>query len=62
MIGEKPVRIGDAPSNFDDITIQLKKRCAKIALDKIWLMPVKVWETVWDGCVRNISKIVVIPK
>ena len=35
---------GDTQSNFEDITILVKKRCAEVALDKIWLTAGRVWE------------------
>lgn len=44
----KPVTAEETESSFGDITIQFKKRCAEIVLEKIWLTPIKVWEMVRD--------------
>ena len=46
MNGVKSETAVDSQSNFEDFTIQFKKRCAEVALDKIWLTPAKVWEVV----------------
>ena len=44
MNGVKSETAGDSQSTFEDITIQFKKRCTEVALDKIWLTLAKVWE------------------
>ena len=62
MNGVKPATAEETQTTFEDITIQFKKRSAKVVLDKIWLTPVKVWEIVRDELVGKIPKGVVIPK
>ncbi len=62
MNGEQPAAAQQMQTSFEDITIQFKRRSAEVALDKIWLTPVKVWELVRDELVGNFPKGVVIPK
>ena len=56
MNGVKSETAVDSQSNFEDITIQFKKRCAEVALDKIWLTAAKVWEVVRDELVGKLPK------
>lgn len=62
MNSVKTVTAEDTETSFNDITIQVKKRCAEIALDKIWLTALKAWEIVRDELVGKIANEVVIPK
>ncbi len=62
MNGVKSETAGDSQSNFEDITILFKKRCAEVALDKIWLTPGKVWEMVRDELVGKMPKGAIIPR
>ena len=45
----------------NDITVLFKKRCAELALEKIWLTPMKIWEIVRDELVGDQANRVVIP-
>jgi len=45
----------------EDITVLFKKRCAELALEKIWLTPMKIWEIVRDEMVGDQANRVVIP-
>ena len=56
----KPVTAEATESSFDDITMQFKKRCAEIVLEKIWLTPIKVW--VRDELGGKLLEGVAIPK
>ena len=62
MNGVKSETAVDSQSNFEDITIQFKKRCAEVALDKIWLTAAKVWEVVRDEQVGKLPKGAIIPR
>ena len=62
MKGVKSETAGDSQSNFEDITILFKKRCAEVAFDKIWLTPAKVWEIVHDELVRKLPRGAIIPR
>ena len=62
MNGVKSETAGDSQLTFEDITIQFKKRCAEVALDKIWLTPAKVWEIVHDELVGKLQKGAIIPR
>ncbi len=62
MNGVKSETAGDSQSTFEDITIQFKKRCTEVALDKIWLTPAKVWEIVHDELVGKLPKGAIIPR
>ena len=44
-----------------DIGTQFKKACADLALDKIWLQPMKIWELVRDEMVPKCPHGVVVP-
>ena len=45
----------------NDITMLFKKRCAELALEKIWLTPMNIWEIVRDEMVGDQANHVVIP-
>ncbi len=45
----------------NDITVLFKKRCAELALEKIWLTPMKIWEIVRDEMLGDHANRVVIP-
>ncbi len=62
MNGAKSETAGDSQLTFEDITIQFKKRCTEVALDKIWLTPAKVWEIVHDELVGKLPKGAIIPR
>ena len=62
MNGVKSETAVDSQSNFEDITVQFKKRCAEVALDKIWLTAAKVWEVVRDELVGQLPKGAIIPR
>ena len=57
----QPATAQQMQTSFEDITIQFKKRCAVVALDKIWLTPMKIWEIVRDEMVGDQANLVVIP-
>ena len=40
--------INDTEAKIVDIGTQFKKACAELALDKIWLHPLKIWELLRD--------------
>ena len=46
---------------IEDISAQFKKRCADLAVEKIWLQPLKIWELVRDDMVPKIANGVVVP-
>lgn len=62
MNGVKSETAGDIQSNFEDITVQVKKRCAEVASDKIWFTLAKVWEIVRDELVGKKPKGAIIPR
>ena len=62
MNGVKSETSEESQANFEDITIQFKKRCAEVALDKIWLTPAKVWEIVRDELVGKLPRGAIIPR
>ena len=62
MNGVKSETSEESQANFEDITIQFKKRCAEVALDKIWLTPAKVWEIVHDELVGKFPRGAIIPR
>ena len=57
-----PATAQQTQASFEDITIQFKKRCAEVALDKIWLTAAKVWEAVRDELVGQLPKGAIIPR
>ncbi len=48
-------------AKIEDISTQFKKRCADLAVEKIWLQPLKIWEIVRDDMVPKIPNGVVVP-
>ena len=62
MNGVKSETSEESQANFEDITIQFKKRCAEVALDKIWLTPAKVWEIVRNELVGKLPRGAIIPR
>ena len=60
--GVHPARAQQMQTSYEDITIQFKKRCAEVALDKIWLTAAKVWEVVRDELVGKLPKGAIIPR
>ena len=51
----------DTEAKIVDIGTQFKKACTELALDKIWLQPLKIWELVRDEMVPKCSQGVVVP-
>ena len=51
----------DTEAKFVDIGTQFKKKCAELALDKIWLQLLKIWELVRDEIVPKCPPGVVVP-
>jgi len=35
-------------TEIEDITVKFKRKSSDMALEKIWLMPIKIWQTVRD--------------
>ena len=51
----------DTEAKIVDIGTQFKKTSAELALDKIWLQPLKIWELVRDEMVLKCPQGVVVP-
>ena len=51
----------DTEAKIVDIGTQFKKACAELALDKIWLQPLKIWELVRDEMDPKCPQGVVVP-
>ena len=54
-------KLRENKNGTNDITVLFKKRCAELALDKIWLTPMNIWEIVRDELVGDQTNRVVIP-
>ncbi len=51
----------DREVEIEDNQADFKKRCAELALERIWLQPLKVWEIVRDEIVTKCKQGVVVP-
>ncbi len=51
----------DHDVKIEDMCGQYKKRCTDLALEKIWLQPLKIWEMVRDEMLAKLPHGVVVP-
>ena len=48
-------------AKIEDISTEFSKRCAEQVVEKIFLQPLKIWETVRDKMVAKLPHGVVVP-